>query len=137
MGDVTEIWRARGLKRGLSRHWVRFGEAILLAGGPSDPGGVLSIFRSAADGRLVASITEARGQRIEEIGRSGQLVIDTEAVRVVVAVRAVEAMRALVEFGVPHGGRIEIVLQAFRTTMEGARTQAGSTRPQGGGKRAG
>jgi hypothetical protein len=110
VGSVTEIWSVRNLQRGLRRHWVRLGEEMAISGDHPGQYGVLSICRAAASGRLFATLTLDDKQLTEEVTRRGELVISIREIKLVLAVRAVEGARVLVEFGVPHGDRTRIAL---------------------------
>jgi hypothetical protein len=112
VGSVTEIWSARKLKPGLRRHWVRFGEAIRISSDETAHRGELSIWRPIADGPLYAALTVAGREFTGEIGRGGELVIHIHDLSLVVAVRAIERGRALVEFGVPRGNHAKVALGA-------------------------
>jgi hypothetical protein len=110
MGNVAEIWNARSLKRGLRRHWVRFGDEMVISGDQANELDVLSICQPNASGRLFATLTLADQELTEEFDRGGELVIRIRDIELVVAVRAVEGKRVLVEFGAPHGNRARIAL---------------------------
>jgi hypothetical protein len=110
VGNVTEIWNVRNLERGLRRHWVRFGDEIVISDDHPEQCGVLSICRPAASGRLFATLTLDDKQLTEEIIRSGDLVISIRDIQLVVAVRAVEGARVLVEFGIPQGNHAKVAL---------------------------
>jgi hypothetical protein len=112
VGNVAEIWNARNLKRGLRRHWVSFGDQMVISGDQAEQCGVLSICQPNASGRLFATLTLEDKQLTEEILRSGELVIHIRDIELVVSVRAVEGARVLVEFGIPHGNQAKVALWA-------------------------
>lgn len=128
MGSVTEIWSARNLKRGLRRHWVRFGEEMLISSDETAYSGVLSIWRPIPGGPLFAGLKAAGGEFIREIGHHGELVIHIDDLRLVVAVRAVECGRALVEFGVPPGNQVKVALDGQEISFPGRLAETNSSR---------
>ncbi len=112
MGNVAEIWSPRTLKRGMQRHWVGLGEDMLISGTHQTQFGQLSINRPTAGGRLFATLTLDDKRLTEEIFRSGDLVIQIRDLKLIVAVRAIEGSRVLVEFGVPQGDTTRVALWA-------------------------
>jgi len=112
VGNVAEIWNPRTLKRGTHRHWVGLGEEMLISGNHPTQFGQLSICRPTAGGRLFATLTLDDKRLTEEIFRSGDVVIQIRDLKLVVAVRAVEGSRVLVEFGVPQGDATRVALWA-------------------------
>jgi hypothetical protein len=60
----------------------------------------------------LATLVFAYGEFTAEIVRGGELIIDMHDLRLVVVVRALEAERVLIEFGVPRGNRTLIALGA-------------------------
>jgi hypothetical protein len=112
VGNVAHIWNARSLQRGLHRHWVGFGERMVISGEHPGQCGVFSICEPNASGRLFATLTLEDKHLTEEILRTGELVIHICDMELVVSVRAVEGSRVLVEFGMPKGDRTRIALWA-------------------------
>ena len=112
MGSITKIWNTRNLKQRLHRYWVRFNEEMLISNGQQDQGSVLTIGPAFAGKPLLATIKVAEGQRTQEIGSDGELVINVKNVRLPVVIRAIEESRVLVEFGVPRGDHTQIALGA-------------------------
>lgn len=94
----------------MRRHWVRLGDEMLISGNEPAQCGVLSICRPAQNGRMFATLIFDDVFVTEEIVRSGDLVIQIRDLKLVVAVRAIEGNRVLVEFGIPHGGTARVAL---------------------------
>lgn len=110
MGNVAEIWNARGLKRGLRRHWVRLGDEMEISGAQTGQCGALTLCQPHANGRLFARLTLDDKQLIEEVTRSGELMLHIRGIDLIVSVRAVEGTRVLVEFGTPQGHQARVAL---------------------------
>ena len=83
---------------------------MVISGGHPEQCGVLSIRGPDAGGRLFATLRLDDKQLTEEVPRGGELLINIRDLKLVVAVRAVEDARVLVEFGVPHGDRTRVAL---------------------------
>jgi hypothetical protein len=110
--NVSQLWSARRLKRGLRRHWVGMGEEIVITGDRSEWYGVLSIDGPDTSECLTATLAMNDKTYTEKLSRGGELVIQIDDVELVVVVRAVEGTRVLVELGTPRRSRATVAFLA-------------------------
>jgi hypothetical protein len=116
MSNVAQLWNTRCNQR-LRRHWVSFSDRIVIAGEDLDQSGVLSVLPTGREGDREALRARLRvlGNEFEEVVTPGQdITIWIHGLELVVAVRAVEDERMLVEFGVPPGSKVGVTLDSGR-----------------------
>lgn len=114
MSNVAQLWNPRGSHK-LRRHWVSFADRIVIAGEDLDQSGVLSVLPTGREGGRDGLRARLRvlGNEFEEVVAPGQdIVVWIHGLELVVAVRAVEDGRMLVEFGVPPGSKIGVTLDS-------------------------
>jgi hypothetical protein len=110
--SVTQIGNARKLTPGPRRHWVRFGEVMLISDEKTARNGALAICQPIPGEPLLAILQTADGKYAGEIDCGGEMIIQIHDLKLIVAVRAVERGHALIEIGVPHGDRVKIAFEA-------------------------
>lgn len=116
MSNVAQLWNTRRSQR-LRRHWVSFSDRIVITGEDLDQSGVLSVLPTGREGDRDALRARLRvlGNEFEEVVTPGQdITVWIHGLELVVAVRAVEDERMLVEFGIPPGSRVGVTLDDGR-----------------------
>ncbi len=114
MSNVAQLWNLRR-SQNLRRHWVSYSDRIVIEGEDLDQSGVLSVLPSGRSGDRDALRARLRvlGGEFEEVVAPGQdITVWIHGLELVIAVRAVEDERMLVEFGVPAGAKVGVTLDS-------------------------
>jgi len=117
VGKLVQLWSPRSNNR-LRRHWVSFGDRIIIGGESLDQAGVLSL-RPAYEGELRARL-RVMGREYEEAVRIGHdISVWINGLELFAGVKAIDAGRMLLVFGIPPGSRVNVTLEAGPALDEG------------------
>lgn len=108
MSNVVHMWSPRS-NHHLRRHWVDFGDRIIIDGENIEQSGVLSVQPMGWD--QLRACLQVMGRQYEETVTPGHdITVWISGVEVTIGVKAVEDERMLVEFGVPMGSKVGVTL---------------------------
>ena len=132
MGSVAHLWNPRGNSR-LRRYWVAFGEQISIDGESLDQSGVVS-FRADRPGHLHARL-QAMGCEFEEaVAPGNDIAVWINGLKLFIGVKAIDANRMLVAFGIQAGARVNVTLEAVLAVKEDFKARLWANCGSGGGR---
>ena len=132
MASVAQLWNPRGNSR-LRRYWVGFDEQIFIDGESLDQSGVVS-FRTARPGQLQARL-RAMGCEFEEALTPGNdIAIWINGLKLFIGIKAVDANRMLVAFGIQAGARVSVTLEAVLAVKEDFKARLWANTGSGGNR---
>jgi len=116
VGSVAHLWNPRGNQR-LRRHWISFGEQIVIGGESLAQAGELSL-RPSCPGELHARLRVMGREFHQAVQAGNDIVLWINGLTLFIGVKALDNGRLLVAFGVAPGARVNVTLDAG-TVAEG------------------
>ena len=110
MANITQLWNPRGNNR-LRRYWIRSNDRIVIGGDTPEQSGVLMLLPPRSDG-LCARLQVMGTQFEETVAPGNDIAVWINGLELFVGVKAVEDERLLVAFGIPHGSKVNVTLEA-------------------------